>query len=207
MTSSTEGGAHPDRPPVEVTATGLASGGVTRADLVGTAVLAVLGLAAALIGWQYGFFVDGQVGPGFLPVATGAFILVASLAELARMGLQRRATRADGHVSERLGDEQAAAVPTGAAPEEERDVFGRTAVQRGRAIGVVFALLFGALLLVPLLGLLISLSLAVLVLLLVVERKGPVASLVGALACLAFGWLVFVQALGAPLPSGALGLV
>ena len=205
--SAGEDGRRRHSPPVQVTATGPATGAATRADFVGTGLLAALGLAAAVVGWSYGFFVDGQVGPGFLPVATGGFILVASLAELARMGLQRGATRSDGHTSARLGDEQAAAVPTGAAPEEERDVFGRTAAQRGRAIGIVFGLVFLALLLVPLLGLLISLSLAVLVLLLVVERKGPVASVVGAAACLAFGWLVFVQALGAPLPSGALGLV
>lgn len=207
MTAGPEGGGG-TRPPVQVTATGVASGGPTRADLVGTSLLAALGLAAAVYGWQYGFLVDGQVGAGFLPVTTGGFIALASLAELARTGLQRRPSRADGHVLAPVGDEQAAAVPTGAAAAaEELDVFGRTARQRGRAIAVVFGLLGAALLLVPLLGLLISLSLAVLVLLLVVERKGPVAAVVGAGACLAFGWLVFVQVLGAPLPSGALGLV
>ncbi|GAA2025262.1 tripartite tricarboxylate transporter TctB family protein [Pseudokineococcus marinus] len=208
MSGGPEGGAGADRAPVQVTATGVAGGGPTRADLVGTALLAVLGLAAAVYGWRYGFLVDGQVGAGFLPVATGGFIAVASTAEIVRMGLQRRATRADDHVRAPVGDERAAAVPTGqAAPDEELDVFGRTAAQRGRAIAVVFGLLGAALLLVPLIGLLLSLSLAVLVLVLVVERKGPVAAVASAAACLAFGWLVFVQVLGAPLPSGALGLV
>lgn len=203
---STPAGATGDGTPVAMTAHGPATGPASRADVVGTALLAVLGLAAALWGRRYGFTVEGQVGAGFLPVVTGGFIALASAAELVRLGVQRRALRADGHGPAGLQHEQAAAVPADPA-EAETDVFGRTSAQRGRAIGVVFGLLLVAVLLVPLLGLLISLSLAVLVLLLVVERKPPVPSLVGALACLAFGYFVFVQALGAPLPTGLLGLV
>ncbi|MEJ5914463.1 tripartite tricarboxylate transporter TctB family protein [Pseudokineococcus sp. 1T1Z-3] len=208
MSGGGDAGQRQDRP-VEVTATGVATGAVRRSDLVGTGALAALGLVAAALGWQYGFLVDGEVGPGFLPVSTGAFILLASLAELARMSLQRRAARADGHVDAPVGDEQAAAVPAdaGGGEDEELDVFGRTSAQRSRAIAVVFGLLFAALLLVPLVGLLLSLSLAVLVLLLLVERKPPLQAGLGALACFGFGYLVFERVLGVPLPSGALGLV
>ena len=49
-----------------------------------SAALAVLGVAAAIGGWGYGVAQDnGQIGPGFLPVALGAIIAVLAIVDTA----------------------------------------------------------------------------------------------------------------------------
>lgn len=186
-------------------------------DVVGTAILAAVGAFALVMGFGYGFLEEGgQVGPGFLPVVTGGFILVASLAEIARMYIthgQRGGSLMD--FTEEIEEEAKAAIgqtggsDTAATDEsvEQRDTFGRTSSQRNRAIVKVFAILLAALLLMPWIGLLLSLTAMVLTVVLWVERKPLLPSVLTAAGAFAGAYLIFVQALGVPLPQGALGLI
>ncbi|BBG01769.1 MULTISPECIES: tripartite tricarboxylate transporter TctB family protein [Pseudonocardia] len=180
----------------------------TRSDLVGTALLAALGAAATVLGYGYGMFDDdGHIGAGFLPTVTGAFILVAALAEIARMYLAAPPAETGSLLDGVDRIEQRAARATAAAHEEQRDTFGRTARQRGRAILAVFGILIGALLLVPVIGLLLSLGAMVLAITLGVERKPVVPAVLTTVAVVGAAYLIFVVALGVPTPTGALGLV
>ncbi|WP_035769422.1 tripartite tricarboxylate transporter TctB family protein [Arthrobacter castelli] len=186
-------------------------------DVVGTAILAAVGAFALVMGFGYGFLEEGgKVGPGFLPVVTGGFILVASLAEITRMYLthgQRGGSLMD--FTEDIEEEANAAIGQTADPETEgssestqqRDTFGRTASPRNRAIVKVFGILLAALLVMPWLGLLLSLTAMVLTVVLWVERKPLLPSVLMAAGALAGAYLIFVQALGVPLPQGALGLI
>ncbi|MBU5890225.1 hypothetical protein JVV71_23220, partial [Vibrio cholerae O1] len=48
-------------------------------DVIGTAILGIVGAVAAIMGLGYGLTVEGgQVGPGMLPFLTGGFIFLAS---------------------------------------------------------------------------------------------------------------------------------
>jgi putative tricarboxylic transport membrane protein len=186
-------------------------------DVVGTAILAAVGAFALVMGVGYGFLEEGgQVGPGFLPVVTGGFILVASLAEIARMYLTHG--RRGGSLmdfTESIEEEAKAAIGQTTDPDpattdesvEHRDTFGRTSSQRNWAIVKVFGILLVALLLMPWIGLLLSLTAMVLTVVLWVERKPLLPSVLTAAGALAGAYLIFVQALGVPLPQGALGLI
>lgn len=180
-------------------------------DVVGTAFLAALGAFALIMGFGYGFLEeDGQVGPGFLPVMTGGFILVASLAEIARMYLSHGQGSASSllAMAETVEEEAKAAIGrTGEPDEEDLDNFGRTSSERNQTIVKIFGLLFVALLLIPVLGLLISLTAMVLTIVLWIERKPLVPSVLSAAGAFIVAYLIFVQALGVPLPQGMLGLI
>lgn len=194
-------------------------------DLVGTGILALVGLVAVLMGLGYGFIGDnGQVGPGFMPVLTGAFILVASLAEIGRLFLapQDGSGAGLGGVAEELSAEAAAAQAAarselgqdadgqgsgGQQADEERDVFGRTAKQRNRTVPLVFAIILGAVLLTQVLGMLLSLALMMFVIVFLIEKKPLVPSLLTSLAVLAAAYLIFAVMLGVPLPQGMLGIL
>lgn len=183
-------------------------------DVVGTGLLALLGLVAVIMGFGYGFIGENdQIGPGFMPVLTGGFILLASLAEIGRLYLapKGQSTAGLGGVAEELSAEAAAAqnaahADTG-ADEEERDTFGRTAKQRSRTIPLIFAILLGAILLSQLIGMLLSLGLMMLSIVLFVEKKPLVPSLLTSAAVLIAAYLIFVQMLGVPLPQGLLGIL
>lgn len=178
-------------------------------DLIGTGILGFLGLVAVLMGVGYGFIGDdGQIGPGFLPVLTGGFILLASLAEIGRLLLGPRGQGAAGlgSVAEVLSAEATGA--QGSAEDEATlDTFGRTAKQRRLTVPLIFAVTLAALLLTQVVGMLIALTAMMLTLLLLVERKPLVPSVLASLAVLGIAYLIFVQLLGVPLPQGLLGIL
>lgn len=181
--------------------------GPARSDVVGTGILAVVGAVALVMGLGYGFLQDdGIVGPGFLPVVTGGFILVAALAEIARMYLEPAGTKPASLVSVAEDAEEMARAASHQA-DEERDTFGRTRAERSRAIGMVFALILAALILTPLIGLLLSLTAMVLAIVLWVERKPVLPAVLATGGALLVAYLIFVQVLGVPVPQGALGLI
>jgi len=183
--------------------TGDTTTGPARSDLVGTAVLAVLGAFAVVFGARYDVWPDGAVGAGFLPVVTGGFILLASLVELLRLHrARRRPVAGPATAAERIADEAARQAAAG-----QTDVFGRTESQRSRATTLIFVIIGAALLLVPVVGLLLALTLLVFTLLLVMERKPLVAAAAGALVSLVVAWSVFVLLLAIPLPRGVLDLL
>lgn len=183
-------------------------------DVVGTAILAAVGAAALIMGIGYGIFEEGgQVGPGFLPVFTGGFILAASLAEIARMYFSR-AQR--GHslldVAETVEEEAKAAIGHTHGRDNTEDgghvdTFGRTSTERNWAIVKVFGVLLVALLMTPVIGLLLSLMGMALTIVLWVERKPLVPALLATGGGFVAMYLIFVQFLGVPVPQGMLGLI
>lgn len=188
-------------------------------DVIGTALLALLGLVAVIMGLGYGFIGDNdQIGPGFMPVVTGGFILVASLAEIGRLYLapQGQSTAGLGGVAEELAAEAAAAQSEAHAEldtdgdslaDEERDTFGRTAKQRSRTVPLIFAILLAAILLTQVIGMLLSLTLMMFAIVVFVEKKPLIPALLTSGAVLAAAYLIFVQMLGVPLPQGMLGIL
>lgn len=190
------------------------------ADVVGTLVLAGVGVYATVVGLGYGFTGDdGRVGPGFLPVLTGAFITGASLLELARMFLARSLPESSYMASVEHLEEDARAAIERAHPAEERtdvrrnaageevDTFGRTLSQRNWAVLHIFGIMLVALLLIPVVGLLLSMSLMTFTIFVAVEGKRWLPALLATAGAFAFFYVFFAQVLGIPLPSGMLGIV
>ena len=172
-----------------------------------SAALALLGAAAAIGGWGYGVAQDnGQIGPGFLPVALGAIIAVLAIVDTASIVLRRE----PGHPAEQLtgveAEANAAAIDT---VEESADIdaLGRSQRQRNRMLLVVGGMLLGALLLVPVLGLLISLGVLMLTIAIVVERRPIISSVIVSVVAVGIVHLIFGVLLNVPLPTGLIGLI
>lgn len=186
-----------------------------RSDVVGTTLVLVVGLVVAVMGWGYGFQADnGQVGPGFLPVLTGGFIVAASVLELIRMfvaptspvegSFMEGVEKVEARAKEELDRAKA---ETRGGTREELDVFGRSHKQRGRAVQLVFGVMFLAILLIPVLGLLLSMTLMTFVILRFIEGKGWIISAAVSAGAFTFFFLIFRLALSLPLPTGMVGLV
>lgn len=176
-------------------------------DVIGTAIIGVVGGVALVMGIGYGFLAeDGGVGPGFLPVLTGAFIVVAAAAEIARMFLTAPVTDSGALVdkAQQVEQQATAAVSTLGG---QRDEFGRTAEQRGRAVVKVFAVVLVAILLVPVIGLLLALGAMTFTITWWIERQSPIAAVLLAVGAVVFARLAFVGLLGVSTPTGVLGLV
>lgn len=186
------------------------------ADIVGTSILGVVGAGAAIVGFGYGLTVEGgQVGPGMLPFLTGAFIFLASAAEIFRLFFARVGT-SGGRIMSAVEDiETQAAVSIDAVTDsrsepgdrDELDTFGRTEKQRNRAPFYIFITFGVALALIPIAGLIISLAAAILFLLLVVEKQKWWTSAATTIGAAVFVDVVFGLVLSVPLPTGMLGLI
>ncbi len=155
------------------------------------AVLAVVGAIVAAVGASYGVLGDGgRVGPGFLPLVTGA--LTSLLCGAVTIGIIRRPTQG---VEDELADD----IP-------DIDTTGRTERQRVINLWIVFGLTLAVLLLVQLLGFLLAFGLLVVVISSAVERQPWSRSLIIAAVAVAFVYGVFGVFLSVPLPGGLLGL-
>lgn len=186
------------------------------ADVVGTSILGVVGAGSAIMGFGYGLTVeDGHVGPGMLPFVTGAFIFLASAAEIFRLFFARVGT-SGGRIMSAVEDiEASAAESIGAVSDsrsdegesDELDTFGRTEKQRNRAPFYIFITFGVALALIPVIGLIISLTAAILFLLLVVEKQKWWTSAATTIGAAVFVYIVFGLVLSVPLPTGVLGLI
>lgn len=196
-------------------------------DVVGTGILALVGLVALIMGFDYGFIGENdQIGPGFMPAVVGGFILIASLAEIARLFLAPQGQHSGGlgGVAEELSAEAAAAQdaarqetanhgdlsPADASDAENADgldTFGRTARQRNVTVVLIFAILFAAVLLTQVIGMLLSLTLMMFSIVVFVEKKPIVPSLLISAGVLVVAYLIFVQMLGVPVPQGMLGIL
>lgn len=186
------------------------------ADVVGTAILGVVGGVAAIMGFGYGLTVEGgQVGPGMLPFLTGTFIFVASSAEIFRLFFARVGT-SGGRIMSAVEEIEANAAESIDAVAESRpddsssddlDTFGRTEKQRNRAPFYIFIAFGAALALIPVSGLIISLAAAILFLLLVVEKQKWWTSAATTIGAAVFVYIVFGLVLSVPMPTGMLGLI
>lgn len=184
-------------------------------DVLGTAILGAVGAVAAVMGLRYGLSVDsGQVGPGMLPFLTGAFIFLASAAEILRLFFARVGTSGGRIMSEVENIEAAASESVGSATSmtenasgEALDTFGRNAQQRNRAPFYIFFTFGVALAIVPVVGLLIALSAAILFVLVIIEKQKWWTSATATVGAAAFVYIVFGLVLSVPLPTGLLGLI
>ena len=178
---------------------------IARAAL--SAALARLGVGAALGGWGYGVTQDnGQIGAGFLPFALGIVMALLAAVDVAAI-LRRREPQ--GLAEELTGVEHeadAAAIDT-VAEAPDIDALGRSQRQRNRMLAIVAGMLIAALLLVPVLGLLISLGLLIVAIATVVERRGIIPSLLVAAVSVGVIHLVFAVLLKVPMPTGLIGLI
>lgn len=177
------------------------SGTIRNARIAASAVLAAIGAAACVAGYGYGLETeDGAVGTGLLPAATGAVIAVLALVDLAQQLIAaRRATAASSTVE--------ASTVEADTEDDGIDVLGRSPRQRNRNLAVVVALVFAAAMLVPLIGLLLSMGLLILAITIGVERMKPLSAIAVTAIALACVWLVFALGLRVPFPTGLLGVV
>lgn len=182
------------------------SGTLRNARIAASAVLAAIGAAACVAGYGYGLETeDGTVGAGLLPAATGAVIAVLALVDLAQQLIAaRRATAASGTAETSTVEADTAEAVT---EDDGIDVLGRSPRQRNRNLAVVVALVFAAALLVPLIGLLLSMGLLILAITIGVERMKPLSAISVTAVALACVWLVFTLGLRVPFPTGLLGVV
>lgn len=185
-------------------------------DVVGTSIIAAVGFGAVVMGLGYGVVgPDGNIGPGFMPVITGAFIVLASLADLGRLFFapEGQSTAGLGGLADELSAEAAAAQSAARAElgadagDEERDTFGRTAHQRNRTVLLIFGALLAAILMIPVVGMLLSLGLMMFAIVVGLEKKPLVPATLTTVAVVAGAYLIFVRMLGVPLPQGMLGLL
>lgn len=172
-----------------------------------SAVLAVVGVDAAVGGWAYGVLQEnGQIGAGFLPFVLG--VVLAVLAAIDVVQTLRRHEPAD--IAEELtgveAEADAAAIDT-VAEAPDIDSLGRTQRQRNRMLVIVIGMLFVALLLVPVLGLLLSLGALILAISTIVERRRILPSLLVSVVAVGVVHLVFAQLLGVPMPTGLIGFI
>ncbi|WP_206446111.1 tripartite tricarboxylate transporter TctB family protein [Agrococcus sp. KRD186] len=171
-----------------------------------SAALALLGVAAAIGGWGYGVTQDnGQVGAGFLPLALGVLMILLAGADVV-MTLMRREPSSSLDELGTLAEEVEAVIDT-VEESPDIDALGRTQRQRNRMLVAVVALLLVALLLIPVLGLLISLGLLMVVIATVVERRNLIPSIIVSAVTIGVFHLVFAVLLRLPMPTGMIGLI
>jgi hypothetical protein len=132
---------------------------------------------------------DGEVGPGFLPLVTG--LLLAALAA----GSLVRTVR-------HIPSEPAAPRPD----EADADDQGRTEAQRVKILRIVFVMVLGAILLVPITGFLVAFGLLVFAISALVEGRRPLPAVAVSVATVAVIYAIFVLFLHVPLPGGLLGI-
>ena len=172
-----------------------------------SALLAVAGAAAAIGGVGYGITQEnGQIGAGFLPLVLGAAL--AALAGIDVIQTLRGRTLTDpAEELTGVGAEADAAAIDTVAEAPDIDSLGRSQKQRNRMLAIVLGMTFVALLLVPVLGLLISLGVLLVAISTLVERRRILTSLlVGAIA-VGLIHIVFAVLLGVPMPTGLIGLI
>lgn len=156
---------------------------MTRADIVGGLLLAT-GFGAVL--WEASTFQYGTEfapGPGFAPIWLAVIGIVLSLLIA---GIAWRNVRQSG----------------GAGTD------GPGPLDRPGLVRVATTLLglAGMVVLVPWIGLVLSVFVFLLFLTLVVQRLSPVAGIGASVATVAFIYLVFVRFLAVPVPTGPLGI-
>ena len=195
-------------------------------------LLTAIGLAALVVALGYGLFNEGaRVGPGLVPAVVGAGIALIAGWEFLSTLRGRRASHSHG-IAE-VAASVAADVPaspasqageagsagpldeatagggtatSGAGPDDDTDIFGRSAKTRSRQLTVVFVALVVAVLLIPVLGFLVSFLVLSVFISTVVERRPWLPSLVISLVAALVVYAVFVLFLSVPLPTGLTGI-
>lgn len=179
---------------------------ITGANLrkaVASLIIAVIGIAAVIGGFGYGFIEDGRIAAGFLPVLVGGAMALFALLDV--VGSFRTSEKE----STLLETAQVEAVDTvEPAPERESDldIYGRSSKQRDRMLLMVIGIMLATVLLVPVLGFIVAFALMLIVIAVVVERRRLLPSILVSAIALAAAYGIFVLFLRVPLPTGILGI-
>lgn len=175
-----------------------------RTDALSGAVVACVGVYVLYESLSYGWFAEaGQMGPGFVPGVSGAFMLGLGLI-IALHGLRRGIARQGGLRGGRhpTRTTEHTSTPTDSAHTEQSA--GNESQHLRRAL-VVLGLVLVAIFLARWIGLLPALGSLVFVLAALIEREGVVRSAVYAITLSVAAWLVFGWFLNVPLPTGIIG--
>lgn len=185
-------------------------------EIGSTALLISLGIAAMIAGINYEVYLEnGLVGPGFMPLVAGGVMTIAGAATLVR-SLVPAKKKSEVIVF----DDQAAIQAELEAIEQEKealatyndkgeklDTFGRAPKQQTYAVLAIFATLIVSAFLINYIGLFLSLSLMVFVLVFLVEKRKIIPAILATLGCMVFAFVVFKTLLQIPLPTGLLGWI
>lgn len=186
-----------------------------RGRLVFDLVALAIGAAAIISGFGYRVVLDnGQIGPGFMPLLAGVLIVVFALIDGVR---EYTGNPLDSPIDnqidaelEQVAAERAEAMDASGnaddgSSSDERDT-SAGATGAARKFVLVVAVMFVALLLTPVLGMIPAFFLMLLAITLGVERlKILTAALVSILATAAI-YGIFVMLLGIRLPIGIFGI-
>jgi putative tricarboxylic transport membrane protein len=179
---------------------------ITGANLrkaVASLIIALIGIAAVIGGFGYGFIEDGRIAAGFLPVLVGGAMALFALLDVVG------SVRSREKESTLLETAQVEAIETlepASAPASDLDIYGRTAKQRDRMLLMVIGIILATVLLVPVLGFLVAFALMLIVIAVVVERRRLLPSVLVSTVALAAAYGIFVLFLRVPLPTGILGI-
>ena len=151
-------------------------------DLVFAVLVLLLGVVALVGGLVYGLEQEDRVGPGAMPAAAGALIVIPALLQIRR---ELRSLRSD---------------------DREHDDADPDAPQTRRVV-VLFLLIALSVALTYVIGMLISVSLLVGALFILDNPRKPWVGAIAAVVAALFGWGVFEVLLEVPLPRGFLNLL
>lgn len=156
---------------------------VRKDVLITYVILLVIGLLFFLVSFSYEYYRGaqmGRVGPGYLPRFSGALLALLSI------GLLLQEVRKGSTLA---GD---------SGVDEKSALTGETT----RKIIYILAVITGALLLTPYLGLIVSMVLTVPILTIFVEKMKLLPSLLLSLGVAVIGYTLFVYLLNIPMPMG-----
>lgn len=177
--------------------------GANLRKAVASLIIALIGIAAVIGGFGYGFIEDGRIAAGFLPVLVGGAMALFALLDVVG------SVRSREKESTLLETAQVEAVETlepVSEPESDLDIYGRTGKQRDRMLLMVIGIILATVLLVPILGFLVAFALMLIVIAVVVERRRLLPSVLVSAVALAAAYGIFVLFLRVPLPTGILGI-
>ncbi|MGH3348952.1 MAG: tripartite tricarboxylate transporter TctB family protein [Nocardioides sp.] len=149
-----------------------------EADAVLGVIVAAIGVLVLVQSLQLRFYSEGVPGPGFFPALLSAALIVLGVACTVTR-LRRARDAADRFELPSRG-------------------------QARRSLGLWGAVLVGTLLIEPL-GFLLAMLLLVAVILLVIEGRRGLGSVVTIIAVPVLAWLLFAELLQVPLPAGPFG--
>jgi putative tricarboxylic transport membrane protein len=145
-------------------------------DLIGAGLLVALGIAFAVGATRFELIAEGgRIGPGLMPFVSGVLLVVFGVLVGVEAWWRRERTQ------EVVADEEAVS---------------------NRSVARAFALMLGAVLLVPIIGFLLSFGLLIFALVVLLEREPFWLGLVLSIGAIAVTWIVFVWFLRIPLPQG-----
>lgn len=175
------------------------------------AALSLLGGAViVLFGWQYGLTNVTGVGAGFFPAVAGIIMAVAGAMWLVQLAVARRSapgqTDDDGHEIETFDD-----VADRFEADDEIDEDAEDAEFPDRAgwlrVGIIAAAVFGAAILLPIVGYTVSMTLMLAVVLFFVSKRPWWLALVVGITAAVASRLVFEGWLGTALPVSSIELI